>query len=116
MSDIETKEIKNNSEQLKHDILDFITRNKDKLDKSMIHILEKLADDGHLTFAEMIYLILNTFIDGKEFDELKCLILNTNHQDNHLSELELARFRQEQELVNKSNMPNIFQNVRKHNG
>ena len=64
MSDIETKEIKINSEQLKHDILDFIARKRDKLDKSMIHILEKLADDGRLTFEEMIYLIIHSLMEN----------------------------------------------------
>ena len=68
----------NVKEQFKQDVLSFIDKNKDKLDKTIINILEKFATDRPISMNETIYLMLNVFMGSEEFNSLKEFILNAN--------------------------------------
>jgi len=101
--------VKTDKEQLKKDLTEFINKNKDKLDKSIIRIIEKFVNDESVNQSELVYLFLNIFMGGEEMNELKLLILNSKPQDistpmqQHLepyNPTEAAKFQQMQELVN----------------
>ena len=88
---------------------EFINKNKDKLDKSIIRIIEKFVNDESVNQSELVYLFLNIFMGGEEINELKLLILNSKPQDistpmqQHLepyNPTEAAKFQQMQELTN----------------
>lgn len=114
MSDTEIKNcdnetVKTDKEQLKKDLTEFINKNKDKLDKSIIRIIEKFVNDEFVNQSELVYLFLNIFMGGEEINELKLLILNSKPQDistpmqQHLKQYnptEAAKYQQMQELVN----------------
>lgn len=101
--------VKTDKEQLKKDLTEFINKNKDKLDKSIIRIIEKFVNDESVNQSELVYLFLNIFMGGEEMNELKLLILNSKPQDistpmqQHLEQYnptEAAKFQQMQELAN----------------